>query len=207
MIENSTSNFWQANFWGIVGSISGIASLIVSWFNFKYNTPRIEVEETHLIVPDWVIKDWKNKSVEQLKDSVLTFELEIIVTNKQGGSGSIDKPMLLIRIPNGKKLSFFTKYKFIKIRPITEHTESEKESENMFKIWTERHGRSFNLSGGEKLDDKLKYQTYKYPKNIFDYIKYYEQVKYYIKYRDNRGKKIRKEIKNIINKSDIEEDF
>jgi len=192
------SNFWEANFWGILGSIAGLAGLIISWISFKYNTPKIEIEEMHLIVPDWVARDWKGHSIEQLKNSVLEFELEITVRNGRGGSGSIDKPTLSIRIPEGKKFKFFKNYKFIRIKPITEHEESERESESITRIWTERHGRAFNLSGGEKVDAKLIYQTYRYPQNIFDYINNYDEARYFIEYRDNLGKKSKLEIKNVV---------
>ncbi len=200
------NTFWQANFWGILGSITGIVGLIVSWFSFKYNTPKITVEETHLIIPDWVARDWNGRILEELKNSVLEFELEITVRNERGGSGSIDKPVLLISIPEKTVWRFFTKRRIIKIQPVTEHTEWEKESENVTKAWVERHGRAFNLSGGEKVDEKLTYQTYRFPKNIMDYVNNFDNAKYYIEYRNNFGKKRREKIKNILNKTDLYND-
>lgn len=202
MDTNTTNTFWQANFWGIVGSITGIAGLIVGWFSFRYNTPKVEIEEATLMIPDWIFRDWKEKTVEQLKNSVLEFELEIVVRNGRGGSGSIDKPLLVIKIPDGKRYRIFRKLRYIKIRPVTEHFESEKESENLYKTWTERHGRSFNLVGGEKADARLTYQTYKYPKNIFDYIKFHEKIEYLLEYKNNTGKKRQMKIKKIVNETD-----
>lgn len=205
----SASTFWQANFWGItgtvtgiIGAIGGIIGVLVSWFSFKYNTPKIEVEELSLTIPDWVFRDWKGKSIEQLKDNVLEFELEIVVRNTQGGSGSIDKPVLAIKIPDGKQFKFFTRYKLIRIKPVTEHYEREQESDNVYKTWTERHGRAFNLSGGEKIDDKLTYQTYSNPKIIHDYIQQNEHAEYFIEFRNNMGKKYRVKIKNLFKESD-----
>lgn len=203
-IDNVTQQnnaFWQANFWGILGSITGIVGLIVSWFSFRYNTPKIKVEDTHLIVPDWTARDWKGHTLEQLKNSVLSFELEISVRNERGGAGSIDKPALLITIPEKVIFRFLTKRRTIRIFPVTEHTEYERESENTIKTWVERHGRAFNLSGGEKVDAKLTYQTYKFPQNIMDYVNNFEEARYYIEYRDNFGKSRKEKIKNIINET------
>ena len=150
------ATFWQANFWGILGSITGVAGLIVSWFSFKYNTPHIEVDKMYLVVPDWVVNDWKGKSLNELKNSYLDYELEIVVRNKRGGSGSIDKPNLVIGIPY-RVLGLINRERYIIIPPITQHEESKKESENVTSVWTVRHGRAFNLSGGEKADENLEY--------------------------------------------------
>lgn len=197
----SVNTFWQANFWGIVGTITGAAGLMVSWFSFKYNTPKIEVEKADLIIPDWITEDWKNKTVAELKSSVLEFELEIVVRNHRGGSGSIDKPILLIKIPNGKLLWFFPKYKYLQIKPVTEHFEMEKESDTTYKTWTERHGKSFNLAGGEKVDDKLTYRSLN-AELIHEYIKEFSAAEYFIEHTNNSGKKYRKKIENLLNKTD-----
>jgi hypothetical protein len=193
-------NFWQANFWGILGSITGVAGLIVSWFSFRYNTPYVEIDKMYLIIPDWAARDLKDKSLTELKSCVLDYELEIVVMNKRGGPGSIDKPNLAIGIPY-KVLRFINKERYIVIPPQTQHQESEKESENLTKIWTVRHGRAFNLGGGEKTDENLEYDTDN-PQNIFDIVQNFEKLKYYAEYWDNNGKHYRKKIVRIYNESD-----
>lgn len=202
-INKTPLNFWQANFWGILGSITGVAGFLVSWFNFKYNTPKIEIDKMYLITPDWVTKDWKNKTLADLKGSYLDFELEIVVRNRQGGAGSIDKPNLVIGIPY-KFLWLFHKQEYIVVTPITEHSESEKESENITKIWTERHGRAFNLSGGEKIDEKLEYEINN-ADHIFEIVNNFERLKYYVEYSDNNGKYYKKLITKTYNESDRDE--
>lgn len=200
----SNSTFWQANFWGIVGSITGIAGLIVSWFSFRYNTPNIDVEELVLFVPKWIAEDWGNRELKQLEGSVLEFELEVVVRNKRGGSGSIRKPDLIVTTPLSKKW-FLTKWHTFKLEPITEHFESEEMpggngAGQYYKTWTERHGRSFNLTGGERLDDKLTYHTYHKPELIKQYALNMSKAKYWIEFSDMHGKLRRIRITDIRNK-------
>jgi len=196
-------NFWDANFWGIIGTIAGAAGLVVSWFTFKYNTPEIEIDKMFLIVPDDAIPHWKNKSEVELKNGYLDYELEIVVRNKRGGAGSIDKPNLLIKIPDGKHYLLLPKYRIITACPQTEHTESKKESESVTSYWTVRHGRSFNLGGGEKADEKLEYEVEK-PDMIHAIVQNYDKLKYFVEYWDNGGKRHEELIKRLLNKSEID---
>jgi hypothetical protein len=199
VIQQSAA-FWQANFWGILGSITGVAGLIVAWFSFRYNTPHIEIDKMYLVVPDWAARDWKGKSLNELKSSFLDYELEIVVRNKRGGPGSIDKPNLVIGIPY-KVFRFINRERHIIIPPETQHEESEKESENVTKLWTVRHGRAFNLGGGERADEKLEYSVDE-PKDIFDIVNNFERLNYYAEYQDNNGKHFKKKIVKIHNESD-----
>ncbi|EKD86857.1 MAG: hypothetical protein ACD_37C00121G0001, partial [uncultured bacterium] len=181
------NTFWQINFWGIVGTITGVVGLFVSWFTFKYNTPNIEIDKMDLVIPDWAKSNWKGKAINDLKSSFLDYELEIVIRNRRGGAGSIDKPNLLIKIPDGKHLLFLPKYRIIVVNPQTEHTESKKESENITNIWTVRHGRAFNLGGGEKVDEKLEYEVEK-PEMIYAIVQNFDKLQYFAEYWDNNGK-------------------
>ena len=197
--------FWQATFWGILGSVTGIAGLIISWFSFKYNTPNIEIDRMYLVIPDWVAKDWRKKTVAELKSSFLDYELEMVVRNKRGGSGSIDKPNLVIGIPN-KLMRFFTKEQFIKVAPITEHQEREKDKDysgggELWHEWTVRHGRAFNLGGGEKADERLEYHIYK-AEHIFEIVQNFDKLRYYAEYSNNNGKLHRVKITKLYNESE-----
>lgn len=198
------SSFWQANFWGIVGSITGFAGLVVSWFTFKYNTPKIEIDRMYLVIPDWAPRSWKDKTLAELKSSFLEYELEIVVRNKRGGAGSIDKPNLAIGIPY-EFLRFLNKERLIILPPRTQHQESERESENITSYWTVRHGRAFNLGGGEKADENLKYYL-RNSQQIYDIVHNFEKLRYYTEYSDNHGKRHRQKITRIYNESDRDKD-
>jgi len=182
----SSGNFWQANFWGILGSITGVVGFIVSWRSFRYNTPKIEVESAVLITPhSTLISRCKSESLDQLKNQYLPFELEISVRNRRGGPGSIDKPILIIKVPFQNQ--WFNRFKKIEVKPITQHMESERINENTSSHWTVRHGRAFNVAGGEKVDDRLEYWM-KGAENVHLTATNFEKLKYYIQYRDNRGR-------------------
>mgnify|MGYP001557919009 CR=1 FL=1 len=199
------NNFWQVNFWGIVGTVSGLTGVFVSWFSFQYNTPKIEIDRMYLIIPDRIPPEWKNKTVNELKNSYLDYTLEIVVRNKRGGAGSIDKPNLLVKISGDKRFIFFTKYRTIVVHPQTQHTEYEKEDENVTSYRTVRHGKAFNLSGGEKADEKLEYDVEK-PDMIHAIVQNFESIKYFVEYWDNNGKRYEKKIERIINESDLDKD-
>jgi hypothetical protein len=192
IIPSSLNSFWTANFWGILGTVTGVTGVIVSWLNFKYSKPQIEIEELQLEVPSWA-KNWEGKSIEELKSRYIDFELEIILRNKKGGQGSIDKPNLILNFPDKKQ-------KNIILKPITEHNEYERESDSVLKISTIKHGRTYYLNGGQKIDDNLRYDC-RNPQDIHDYIQYYSNIKYLIEYKDNFGKKYNTKIKKIVDKT------
>jgi hypothetical protein len=191
-------NFWQANFWGILGTVSGLTGVIVSWFNFHYNTPKIDIDKMYLIIPSHIPGVLKHKPIAELKKLYLGYELEIVVRNKRGGAGSIDKPNLVIKIPNGKKFGFFLMYKTVVVNPQTQHTEYQKESENVTSFWTVRHGKAFNLGGGEKVDERLKYEVND-PEMMHAIVENFENVHYFAEYWDNNGKHHEKRIRRTIN--------
>lgn len=190
------SGFWQATFLGWVGTIAGAVSLVIGWLNYRYNRPKIEIEEATLIIPQFIKKDWKNKTIEQLKNNYLELNLEIVIRNTRGGSGSISKPLLLVKYLSGRRFYFLKKYKEIRLQPVTQHFEAEKTGENSFKTWTERHGRSFNLSGGEKVDDRLQYSSSN-PRTIQEFVNSIDSSLYFLEFRNNSGKIQRKKIKDI----------
>lgn len=198
-------SFWQANFWGIVGSVTGVAGFIISWFALKYGTPQIEIDRMYLVIPDGAARDWKNKTLKNLKSNFLNYKLEIVVRNKRGGPGSIDKPNLVIGVPH-KFMWLFNLERHIVIAPKTQHDESKKDTSysgagELWNIETVRHGRAFNLGGGEKVDEMLKYYIHK-PKHIFDIVQNFDKLNYYAEYRDNNDKHHIKKITRTRNESD-----
>jgi hypothetical protein len=195
--------FWHINFWGILGTISGLLGIMLGWVSFKYNKPKIEIEEAILTIPNWVKRDWVGRPISQLTNNVLEFELDVVVRNERGGSGSISKPQLKLYFPAKNKFILLKNYKSILIKPITEHVEYEKESESVTKFWTERHGRAFNLTGGEKIDERLTYRVSRNPQLISDYVKNIDVIKYSLEYTNNFGKTIEKRISRLMNYEDV----
>ncbi len=195
-------SFWQVNFWGILGTVTGVSGVLISWLGFKYNKPKIKIERITLVIPDWISTDWAGKTIKDLESKVLSFELEIQVSNRKGGAGSIDKPTLLIVVPR-KKRSWFSRSEVLKIYPRTQHEEYERESGNITTYRTVRHGKSFNLGSGEKADEKLKYISYN-AKIIQKYANNLSRASYYIEYVDNKGKRHKEKIRKILKETEIE---
>jgi len=197
--------FWQINFWGLVGTISGIAGFLVALFSYIYNIPKIKITHMVLITPDsrWINAQLFGKKPEDLKDRFLDYKLEINVRNSRGGAGSIDKPTLLVKIPYGKNLFLFQKFKEIKIFPNTEETKYKRIDSVTSEIYTVRHGRAFNLSGGQSIDDLLEYSLDK-ATELYEVIQKFNNLKYFVEYYDNNGIKCRKKIIRVIPESELE---
>jgi len=169
------NSFWQANFWGILGSITGAIALTISYLSHRYNTPDIKIEHLVLLTapPLWIKSEYGGKNIEELRNRYLDYTLKIKVRNSRGGAGSIDKPTLLIKIPLNKNSS-----EEIRIFPRTE-VDNE----------------SFNITGGQSIDDVLEYDLY--DENLHKVANNFEKLKYFIEYKDNRGKRYIKEITEI----------
>ena len=70
--------------------------------------------------------------------------------NRRSGSGSIEKPRLEIKGPDGSR---------VVARPDTETVRSRRDDHvpNMSHVWVERFGQSYFLTGQQRLDDALLY--------------------------------------------------
>src|ERR1700722_987445 len=145
---------------GGIGAVTGLISLGVSIFTYRYNIPDIKITELELQYPDHMVQ-LAGQTVEQLKNHYLEFELSVVVKNKRGGSGSIDKPILLLRTPKDKIFGIYQRYSFIKMNPTITSTDYIKKSENITSIITNNLGSSFNVAGGETINDVLSYETTK----------------------------------------------
>lgn len=198
------NDFWQANFWGILGSTTGIAGLVVSWLVYQYNTPKIEIANIVLIRPnpEWIKEHLAKKSKDFLKGRYIHYEIDILVRNRRGGSGSIDKPTLLIKIPIKKILSYFQLYDTVVVSPKTEEIVSERINSIMSKSHTVRRGYAFNLLGGQSIDGRLEY-IIENPEALEEIIENYDSLKYYIGYSNNFGEPYIKKIRKIILENEI----
>ncbi len=197
----------EPSFWSVFGAVTGtfgtvtsIIALVISWISSRYNTPNIKITELSLQIPDWTPEEFANKLPEQLKGKYADFELDVIVKNSRGGSGSIDKPKLLIRLPDGKRWRFLPNYRYIKLPPRTVEHEYKQETENVSSWITNNLGKAFNLVGGQSVDDTLAY-TIK-GQTLHDYARNFDAASYFIEYHNNFGKKKRIRIKELIRESD-----
>jgi hypothetical protein len=187
------NTFWQANFWGVIGTASGVLGLIVSWLNWNYSKPKIQITKLKLETPR--VKGYQNITKSNLIKYSIDYNLHIRIRNKKGGPGSIEKPVLIIRFPVGQKFFLAKKYEELLLDPITQHREDTPMGPNSYSSEIIRHGEAWNLGGGGITDDKLRYYLEDKDKEIFfDFIQNIEKVKYYIEYHNNFGKRFRKRI-------------
>ena len=187
------NNFWQANFWGIVGTASGALGLIIAWLNWRYSKPAIKITSLRLTIrefDDRFLKRNKETNPNAIKNHLVDFELDITIANKKGGPGAIEKPVLIFR---AKSTSWFKPVEEIIVRPITkiQHHRPRQSigSFSSYEIETENLGKSFNLKGGEIIDDTLEYRFRGEDESLIKLIKNYEHGHFYIRYHTNFGKK------------------
>lgn len=121
----SSVGFWSLPVWGVigffsglVGSISGLAGILISYRTFKYNKPSICIEIIDLNysklfkeVAEAIerVAKTENKILDPFynynKDySVLNFNLFLNIYNTSGGRGAIRGPQLIIRDFYGKDI-------------------------------------------------------------------------------------------------------
>ena len=186
--------FWQANFWGITGTISGALGLLISWLNWRYSKPKIDIAKLELETPYLShINDYKIKPRAQ--EYWAEFVLHVRFRNKKGGSGSIEKPLLILKYKIGSRFYFLAKFKECILKPRTKHTEWQKESESVSVGHMVRHGEAWNFSGGQTIDDELEYMFR--GAEFYDFASNWEKVRYFIEYNDNFGRRFCKQIKNV----------
>lgn len=198
MIESIDNNiFWQANFWGIVGTVSGALGLLISWLNWRYSKPHIRIAELILTRPSKTqIANYKGKSEEELSSNFLVYKVDIRLRNKKGGAGSIEKPYLVITVLS-KKLSLFHRWWHdIRIKPVTSHIETTQISSYLSSSEVIRHGEAWNFNGGQIVDDELEYRI-RNPSDLVAISSSYDAMRYSMEYHDNFGRKFRKQIDNI----------
>lgn len=178
--------FWTVNFWGLLGTFSGIAGLIISYFAFRYKKPSICVDGLKLNYSKLLLQyysDEKSKGYFSQDDpyncnSFIHFDLYFNIANKSGGAGSIQKPKLIIRELQGKGALCTTE-------PITSWY-----SMRGFKDL----GKTIYVNAGERMDRvHLEYQIHDIPcgKRL---LKERFLFRYYVSFDDNEGKNHEKEI-------------
>lgn len=137
------------------------------------------------------VSGFLEKRTEQIsKDSYFEFNLLFDIRNRSAGSGSIDKPILILKFNNDN-------FQY-KILPVTKNKEWKKiddctSEENIIDL-----GGTIFLRGGESQKIELKYTLYNFGDDLLKHIKEnLSSLEYYIKFTDNIGKNYLLKIDNI----------
>jgi hypothetical protein len=161
------SSFWQINFWGILGSITGVLSLIVSWLAYKNNLPKITLGRVYLVSNMYLLDSFKKN---ELKDGeIFKAYTYFHAFNANTGPGSFERPTL--KLYKGSRL-------ILRLFPDYEGAED----------------RIIYLAGGEgkKIVQKYSFRLEQYrDNNLLDLISNFDvnaQINYELIYRDNFGK-------------------
>lgn len=188
------NTFWQVNFWGIVGTTTGAIGLLISWLNWKYSHPKIKITQTTLSMrkfDDKFLRAEKDTDPETLRRNSLSIQLDIKLANERGGPGAIEKPVLVFKVNK----FFWQRPDYIEIEPITKSYSSTKLSENSYETETVNLGKSYNLKGGEIIDDELKYSVHGSDGDLQRLIKNYDNGYFYIRYLTNTGTRHERKLK------------
>lgn len=177
--------FWRISAFGLIGTLSGVSGLLIAWISSRYQRPKIKIVRSELFVPSM---DYVRRIIA--RNAILEYKLELVVANKRGGQGSIEKPRLVIRLPK--------EYvpRDVYVRPTVKELESLSES-STFRTFKEiRLGHSIELTGGDIEDAEIKYVV---SGNDLAYVvKNYGVLEYFLAYRDNQGKSYRTRIQSVI---------
>lgn len=178
--------FWSVNFLGLLGSITGAIALLVSVISYRYNKPSVVIDPPSLHLPPF--KSLANRSRVELENTFLRWQLDLWVRNTRGGTGSVEKPTLVIKFP---KIHLFSKRREIKLEPriqdVARHTIERREGRTSWEEVPILDARHFNLQGGSSMHELLEYILSDAPNAIHDLIENSKKLEYFAVYRDNRG--------------------
>lgn len=166
-ISNMESNFWQVNFWGILGSVTGILGLVISWLVYRNNFPKINLGRVYIVSNMPFLDSFKKK---EFKDGeVFKVYAYFHVFNATIGPGSFERPTL--KLYKGSEL-------ILRLFPDYEGTED----------------RIIYIVGGEgkKIVQKYSFKFEQYrDNNLFNKISNFDAeapFNYELIYKDNFGR-------------------
>ncbi len=169
-----------------------LAGITVIYVYFTYKMAKTmskqviaDIQVSNIILGSAFLNSWfierKKNNPEQI-DNSFEFNLLFDARNRSSGSGSIDKPILILRFRNDN-------FKY-EVFPTTKHTEWEKVDATMSRGITTDFGGTIFLRGGESQKIELDYQLYNFGDDLTKHIKEnLDLLKYYIKFDDNLGKR------------------
>lgn len=131
-----------------------------------------------------------SRSAEALDDTFFDFQVELHLHNRGNGSGSVQKPRLEIALPAGAKHL---------IAPQVEELRTEvlerKPGMTRSRVWVERHGGSYFLTGRGRCDDVLEYTIeFKHGPDALAMLTEFDSLTFTLLYRDHRGSEKREPI-------------
>ena len=168
-----------------------IVTIIYAYFTNCMQKIASKQITSDIIVSDIILKSSVEKQKDNLKDFnapyILLFDLFFDISNRGSGNGSIEKPILVLKIdllkweicPNRKELVGFN---YRERGPM-------KITENFYKDL----GGSIYLRGGEYEKIELEYRIDVDENFVKSFKNNPDSLKYYIKYKNNFGGKYRRE--------------
>jgi len=160
-----------------------------------------DIQVSNIVLGSYFLEKWFIKELEKSPETIIhssfRFNLLFDARNKSSGSGSIDKPILILRFTNDNfEYSIF---------PTTKHTEWEKIDDIMSKGITTDFGGTIFLRGGESQKTELKYWLSDFGDDLTKHIKEnFDSLEYYIKFNDNLGKEYLIKIEDIRPESEVQ---
>ena len=189
-----TSTFWQANIWGIIGTLLGFFALLASFIGSYHSRPKLALSKLDLIRKNPMqISEWfGHRTKEQMRDHILYFELNVTIKNDGTRPCSVEKPSLILSLPSGKK---------IRLEPYKAHSEAaDKTNESAWNTRLARTETAWELKGRQALSDEIRYVVQDID-DLYDIVNGYSATRYSIQYSDNLGKKYSKRIASVLEES------
>jgi len=149
---------------------------------------------------DWFINRLKNEPGQIDKNSYFGFKLLFDIRNKKPGSGSIDKPVLILKFCNDD-------YKY-QMPPKTKESWNEKMEETSV-MTTYREvvndlGGTIFLRGGDSQKIELEYALYDFDDDTLKHIKEnINSLEYHLRFTDNSGKTYSIKIDDVRSKEEV----
>ena len=164
-----------------------------------------DIQVSNVILGSNFLENWFKERIEKQpeqikKDSYFSFNLLFDVRNKSSGSGSIDKPILILKFNNNFEYQ---------ILPTTKESWDEKLEENgsmtSYRTVVNDLGGTIFLRGGESKKIEIKYTLYNFGDDLLRHIKEnLNTLEYYLKFSDNLEKNYLIKINNIKNEREVE---
>jgi len=183
---------------GVIQSIAIIILVIITgiYAYFTYRMAKLmekqviaDIQVSNVIIGSCFVEQWFKERLEKQSDQIdrhsyFEFNLLFDVRNRSSGSGSIDKPTLVLEFTNdGFKYEVSPKTKSIRWHT-TQTTPYQVQEEEI----TDFGGTIF-LHGGESRKIELEYNLYDFSDKLLKHVKEnLDSLEYYIRFSDNLGK-------------------
>ena len=168
-----------------IGAVTGVISLISQWWSNRF---KLVFERASVVYEPDAVAQLSERSAEHLCKSFFEFEIEIQLLNRASGRGSIEKPRLEVRLPDGTSIVQY---------PDTQETKSEEISgqPGARRIWVERWGNSYSIAPRERLDDALAYLiAFDDGEQFLAFLQSFDALSFSLVYRDHRGREQRRPV-------------